>query len=185
MNGNAEGPLHKVDWGLDAAELEQRLLYATPQALRWMNDKLEVLDADRYHENAYSPMQQAEDIFYMFVLRGVIENHCLPLVMQLRGKRCENCALQMRFDKATISRIINGRGNLTLKTIGDFSWVLGLRPDITFSKIQHESFDGESDATVQVNSRNKSEMLPHSSYSRENAFVWKREAEVSQTGSSK
>lgn len=84
MNANAEGPLNKVDWGLDAAELEQRLLYATPRALRWMNDKLEVLDADRYHENAYSPMQQAEDIFCTFVLRGVIENHCLPLVMQLR-----------------------------------------------------------------------------------------------------
>lgn len=93
-------------------------------------------------------------------------------------------AEQMEVDKSTITRIINGQGNLTLRTIGEISWVLGLRPDITFSKVQHKSFDGENDATVQVNSRNKSEVLPHSSYSRENAFVWKQEAEMPQTGSS-
>lgn len=63
---------------------------------------------------------------------------------------------QMGVDKPTFSRIINGRGNLTLKTIGDISWVLGLRPDITFSKIQHESFDEVNDTIMQANSRKRS-----------------------------
>ena len=37
----AEGLLHKTDGGLDAAEQKQRLLYAMPRAVQWMNDKLE------------------------------------------------------------------------------------------------------------------------------------------------
>lgn len=48
--------------GLDAAEQEWQLLHAMPRAVRWMNDKLEGLDADGYHENAQSPMMQADGL---------------------------------------------------------------------------------------------------------------------------
>ena len=78
----AEGLLHKVDGGLDAAEQEQRLLYAMPRAVRWMNDKLEGLDADGFFENAPSPMEQAEELFYSFVSGGVIEGDWPPHVMR-------------------------------------------------------------------------------------------------------
>ncbi len=78
----AEGLLHKIDGGLDAAEQEQRLLYAMPRAVQWMNDKLEGLDADGYHENAQSPMLQADDLFYTFVSGGVIEGDWPPHVMR-------------------------------------------------------------------------------------------------------
>lgn len=93
-------------------------------------------------------------------------------------------AAQMEVDKSTISRIINGRGNLTLRTIGEISWVLGLRPDITFSKIQHESFDRANHRTMEVKTRNKSEALPHSSYPSNTTFNLTQEADVSRTGSS-
>lgn len=92
-------------------------------------------------------------------------------------------AAQMEVDKSTISRIINGRGNLTLRTIGEISWVLGLRPDITFSKIQHESFDRANHPAMQVNTENKSEALPHSNYSSNNTYNLIQVAEVSRTSS--
>lgn len=38
-----------------------------PLAVRWMNDKLEGLDADGFFENAPSPMEQAEELFYSFI----------------------------------------------------------------------------------------------------------------------
>ena len=41
MNANVEGLLHK---------------YATPRALRWMDDRSEDFDGDGYRENTYSPM---------------------------------------------------------------------------------------------------------------------------------
>lgn len=41
----------------------------------------------------------------------------------------------MGVDKSVVSRILNGEGNLTLKTIGDISWAVGLRPEFRFEKI--------------------------------------------------
>lgn len=38
----------------------------------------------------------------------------------------------MDVDKSTVSKILNGKGNLTLKTIGDISWAVGIIPDIHF-----------------------------------------------------
>ncbi len=45
---------------------------------------------------------------------------------------------KMGVDKSTVSRIMKGQGNLTLKTIGDICWALSLRPDMAFSEIQQE-----------------------------------------------
>lgn len=38
-------------------------------------------------------------------------------------------------DKSVVTRILNGEGNLTLKTIGDISWVMGLQPEFSFQPI--------------------------------------------------
>lgn len=93
-------------------------------------------------------------------------------------------AEQMEADKSTISRIINGRGNLTLRTIGDISWVLGLEPNITFSKIQQESLDGVNHLNMQVRTRNKPEELPSSNYPNDTTIDLTQGTKKSRTGSS-
>jgi transcriptional regulator with XRE-family HTH domain len=52
-----------------------------------------------------------------------------------KGMTQSQIAELMEVDKSVVSRILNGQGNLTLKTIGEISWVLGLRPDISFVEI--------------------------------------------------
>lgn len=52
-----------------------------------------------------------------------------------RGMTQSQIAELMGVDKSVVSRILNGQGNLTLKTIGDISWVLGLRPEISFVEL--------------------------------------------------
>lgn len=94
-------------------------------------------------------------------------------------------AEQMEVDKSTISRIINGRGNLTLRTIGDISWVLGLQPNITFSRIQHESFDGVNHPAMQVEARKRPEALPSSNYPNDTTIDLTQGAEKLRTGSSR
>jgi len=65
-----------------------------------------------------------------------------------KGMTQSQIAELMEVDKSVVSRILNGQGNLTLKTIGEISWVLGLRPDISFVEI-------DAGATTQANH------LPH------------------------
>lgn len=127
-----------------------------------------------------SPKERATGRFKSRVNRTLVR----AVIEAKREKKLTQSQIadQMGVDKSTFSRIINGRGNLTLKTIGDVSWVLGLRPDITFSKIQHDSADGANHPAMQANTGNKSEVLPQSSHL--TAFVWKQEAEMSRTGSS-
>lgn len=71
---------------------------------------------------------------------------------------------KMGVDKSTLSRIINGRGNLTLKTIGDISWVLGLRPDITFTEVQHEGKKRANHPAMGTELTGNSDELPRSSH---------------------
>lgn len=129
-----------------------------------------------------SPKERATGRFMGRVNRALVK----AVIAAKREKNLtqSQIAEQMEVDKSTISRIINGRGNLTLRTIGEISWVLGLRPDITFSKIQNDSADGANHPTMEVKTRSKSEVLPYSSYSGENAFAWKQNTGISNTGSS-
>ncbi len=56
-------------------------------------------------------------------------------VEKARREPCpEQVADRMGVDESALSRIMNGQGNLSLKTIGEFSWAVGLRPDIVFAK---------------------------------------------------
>lgn len=53
-----------------------------------------------------------------------------------KGMTQSQIAEMMGVDKSVVSRILNGQGNLTLKTIGEISWVLGLRPELSFVKLE-------------------------------------------------
>ena len=127
-----------------------------------------------------SPKERATGRFMGRVNRALVK----AVITAKREKNLtqSQVADQMGVDKSPFSRIINGRGNLTLRTIGDVSWVLGLRPDITFSKIQHDGVDRANHPAMEVKTRKKSEVLLQSSHS--TAFVWEQEAEMSRTGSS-
>lgn len=59
--------LHKVEDVLEPHEQEQRLLYATQRAKIWMETNLSILASDGFYENAPSPEQQADDLFYSFL----------------------------------------------------------------------------------------------------------------------
>ncbi|WP_157133058.1 helix-turn-helix transcriptional regulator [Roseobacter sp. SK209-2-6] len=61
-----------------------------------------------------------------------------------RGLTQSDIAESMGVDKSVVSRILNGKGNLTLQTIGEISWVLGLRPDLVFSNAAPKDFPGNN-----------------------------------------
>ncbi len=52
------------------------------------------------------------------------------------GLTQQQIADAMGVDKSVVSRILNGESNLTLKTIGDISWVLGFKPEVTFRPVE-------------------------------------------------
>lgn len=53
-----------------------------------------------------------------------------------KGLTQQQIADAMGVDKSVVSRILNGESNLTLKTIGDVSWAVGLKPELTFKPIE-------------------------------------------------
>lgn len=74
--------LDKIEGGLDAHEQEQRLLYATLRAVDWMESNLDDLEADGFYENAATPLQQADDLFYSFVSGEDMASDWPPHVMK-------------------------------------------------------------------------------------------------------
>lgn len=44
-------------------------------------------------------------------------------------------AAAMDVDKSVVSRILSGHGNPTLRTVAELAWAMGLRPSITFERI--------------------------------------------------
>lgn len=101
-----------------------------------------------------------------------------------KGLTQSQIADRMGVDKPTLSLIVNGRGNLTLKTIGEICWALGLRPEITFSKIQHESVVRAMHPHTPAETGNKAETSPRSTHASKTAFHSTKEAETLRTGSS-
>lgn len=45
-------------------------------------------------------------------------------------------------NKSVVSRILSGEGNLTLRTIGEIAWAVGLRPELHFNSIKKEKRHG-------------------------------------------
>jgi len=56
-----------------------------------------------------------------------------------KGLTQQQIADAMGVDKSVVSRILNGESNLTLKTIGDITWALGIKPEVTFKSIAVEA----------------------------------------------
>lgn len=52
--------------GLDAHEQPERLLYAFPHVVRWLDEVLPYLEPD-FHEGKQDPLEQADDLFHDFV----------------------------------------------------------------------------------------------------------------------
>ncbi len=78
----ARGLLHKIEGVLDPGEQEFRLIYALSRAIEWMERSLGKLDADGFYENAPTPTQQADDLFYAFISGDDLENDWPPHVMR-------------------------------------------------------------------------------------------------------
>ncbi|MCE2522362.1 MAG: helix-turn-helix transcriptional regulator [Rhodobacteraceae bacterium] len=69
---------------------------------------------------------------------------------------------QMGIEESTLSRILNGQRNLTLKTIGDACWVLGMCPDIIFTEAQQECLDRADHPAVRTDMRRQTDEPPRS-----------------------
>lgn len=61
------GELVRIEVELDPDEEPQRLIYALPSVIEWMDDVLPDLETDGYIPGANRPIEQAEAQFYSFV----------------------------------------------------------------------------------------------------------------------
>ncbi|QQM31749.1 hypothetical protein JET14_06160 [Martelella lutilitoris] len=77
----ARNELFRVDGVLDAHEQPARLLYITPRAVQWLNTNLENMASDGFYDNAATPAQQADDLFYSFIVGEDIAADLPPHVM--------------------------------------------------------------------------------------------------------
>lgn len=59
------GVLIKITTDLEAGELDERLLFATPDFIAWLEDYLPYYDRDRDHR--LSPNEQVESIFHEYI----------------------------------------------------------------------------------------------------------------------
>ena len=62
-----QGILERLDGVLDHDELVERRIYLMPRAVQWLESTLGTIETDGYVENAASPLQQADDLFYDFI----------------------------------------------------------------------------------------------------------------------
>lgn len=79
-----------------------------------------------------SPKDRATGRFKSRVNRRLL--NAILSAKKEHGLTQSQIAKLMDVDKSTLSKILNGKGNLTLKTIGDISWAVGLVPNINFEK---------------------------------------------------
>jgi len=62
----ANGNLVHLGGGLEDDEQPNRLLYALPHVITWLDETLPGLEAD-FHEGKQDPLEQLDDLFYSFV----------------------------------------------------------------------------------------------------------------------
>lgn len=63
-----QGLLIKIEVELDDDEQPQRLIYAHPRAAAWLENILPGLETDGYVPGALRPEEQADTLFYQFVI---------------------------------------------------------------------------------------------------------------------
>ncbi len=90
---------------------------------------------------------------------------------------------KMGVDKSTVSRIMKGQGNLTLKTIGDICWALSLRPDMVFSEIQQEGTNRANHPAMRAVQQKSLDELPGSTSRNKATIISQPAMERPQTSS--
>jgi transcriptional regulator with XRE-family HTH domain len=72
-------------------------------------------------------------------------------VRQARKEKITKAELARRLDldKASISRMLRGNANLTLRSVGELCWAMGVRPDLTIVD-DHEALNRSNEARIQV-----------------------------------
>lgn len=66
--------LELLEVDLDPHELPQRLVYALPRVLIWMESTLPTLTTDGYVPGASTPTEQAENLLYQFIVGKPIKS---------------------------------------------------------------------------------------------------------------
>ena len=72
-------------------------------------------------------------------------------VRKARSEKISKAELARRLDldKASITRMLRGDANLTLRSVGELSWAMGVRPDVTIMD-QHELLSRSNEAQIRV-----------------------------------
>ena len=63
----AEGTLVRIEIELDPDEVPQRLIYALPRVIVWLDKVLPAIETDGYIPGANHPSEQADSMFYDFI----------------------------------------------------------------------------------------------------------------------
>lgn len=51
-----------------------------------------------------------------------------------RIKRHSDLARKLNMDKGSLSKVLNGKGNITLRTLGEIAWALDLEPQVIYAR---------------------------------------------------
>jgi len=57
------------------------------------------------------------------------------LAQRAEGKTQKQIADAIGVNKSTISRMINGKGNITLRSLAEIAWAIGLKADVVYSEL--------------------------------------------------
>lgn len=68
-----------------------------------------------------------------------------------RGVTQASVARELGIDRATISRLLSGAGNPTVRTIGELAGALGYRPELVLHKVQAGAGANHAGLSVQGN----------------------------------
>lgn len=61
-----------------------------------------------------------------------------------KGITQSQIAAALGVNKSVVSRLLSGEGNLTLRTIGEIAWAVGLRPELHLSEIKKAKRHGDN-----------------------------------------
>lgn len=84
----------------------------------------------------FGPANRKDRIAARFLsqVHAVLSNAALT-VRRERGVTQAQVARDLEVDRATISRLLSGAGNPTLRTIGELAGALGYRPELVLHKV--------------------------------------------------
>lgn len=89
-------------------------------------------------QNWKNDPQYSRQLLQETVILDVTED--LVIEMQSLGVDRVTLAMRLGKSKAFVSQILGGSRNMTLRTLADFCWALGLKPKITYERAAREQF---------------------------------------------